>query len=145
MSWFYSGDPASSDKDQIRFLVSDTDINAQLVQDEEINWALSEYSNCATAASAVALSIAAQYAKKVNFTISKDLRVSYKNQADFYSNLADDLTSRALFVLAMPYAGGISVDDKESYENDLDRVKPSFTRDSFMDNTSKSSTTDSGV
>ncbi len=145
MAWSYSGNPASSDKDQVRFLISDTDENAQLIQDEEINWALTEYSTCAAAASVIALSIAAQYARKVDFTVSKDLRVSYKNQADFYSKLANDLTERASFILSTPYAGGISIADKESYEDDTDRVTPAFTKDDFMDDTSESSyITDSG-
>ena len=42
MTWTYTGDPNVSDRDKIRFLIGDTDTNDQLVNDEEIEWALTE-------------------------------------------------------------------------------------------------------
>ena len=38
MSWSYSGDPSSSETDECRFLVGDTDINEPVMQDEEIQY-----------------------------------------------------------------------------------------------------------
>ena len=38
MAWTYSGDPATSDKDSIRFWVQDTDPEFPLLQDEEIQY-----------------------------------------------------------------------------------------------------------
>lgn len=133
MTWTYSGDPSGSDKDKVRFLVSDTNSNAQLVQDEEINWALSE-EGIYGAASIVARSIAANYAKKADFTAGKDLSVSYARQSKAYSDLADKLVSKASNISPLPFAGGISVSDKENYEADTDRVSPKFRKDKFMDN-----------
>ena len=38
MTWSYSGDPASSDRDAIRFYIGDTDTTLQLLQDEDIDF-----------------------------------------------------------------------------------------------------------
>lgn len=40
MTWSYSGDPASSDRDAVRFLVGDVDTTVQLLTDEEIDFLL---------------------------------------------------------------------------------------------------------
>lgn len=133
MTWTYSGDPSSTDRDTVRFLVSDTDTNAQLVSDEEIAWALTE-GGVYNAAAIVARAISAQYARKADFEVSKDLKVSYSKQATAYSDLASSLENKASAKAPMPYAGGISIDDKVSYEGDTDRVKPAFHRSKFMDN-----------
>lgn len=42
MTWSYGGDPAGSDVDEIRFLIGDTDSSRQLMQDEEIQYWLSQ-------------------------------------------------------------------------------------------------------
>lgn len=43
MSWSYSGDPTSSEKDALRFLVGDTDIKRPVMQDEEILYLVDTY------------------------------------------------------------------------------------------------------
>ena len=40
MTWSYSGDPSASSLDEVRFLVGDTDSTEQLVQNEEIAYAI---------------------------------------------------------------------------------------------------------
>lgn len=145
MTWTYSGDPSSSDRDAVRFLVGDTDTNDQLVQNEEITWALTQ-GGVYNAASRVARAIAAKFSRKVDFEVSKDLKVFYSKQADLYNSLADNLQEQASRFVPLPFAGGISVSNKESYEADTDRVKPSFHRSDFMDNEDSaiSLTADSG-
>ena len=49
MAWTYSGDPSSSARDAIRFLVGDTDTNDQLVTNEEIAWVNNQVSGSDTA------------------------------------------------------------------------------------------------
>lgn len=44
MTWTYSGDPSKSDLDRYRFLISDTIETDPVLQDEEINYLLAEYS-----------------------------------------------------------------------------------------------------
>ena len=43
MSWNYSGNPADSTLDEVRFLIGDTDANAPIMQDEEIGYLITEY------------------------------------------------------------------------------------------------------
>lgn len=45
MAWTYSGDPKSSEKDKYRFLIGDTNADDPILQDEEIEFILSEYTN----------------------------------------------------------------------------------------------------
>lgn len=43
MSWNYSGNPADSKKDQLRFLSGDTNEHEPILQDEEIQYLITEY------------------------------------------------------------------------------------------------------
>jgi hypothetical protein len=43
MSWTYSGNPASSDLDRLRFLCGDTNESEPIMQDEEIQFLITEY------------------------------------------------------------------------------------------------------
>ena len=43
MSYTFSGDPAASDVDAVRVLLSDTDSTDVLLTDETINWLLAEW------------------------------------------------------------------------------------------------------
>lgn len=127
MTWTYSGNPSASTRDEVRFLVGDTDTADQLAQDEEIAYAVAQEANARAAAARVARAIAAKFARKADKSVG-DLRISYKQQYDNYIALADELTRDAAIYGAMPYAGGISESDKDSVEDDSDRVNPSFKR-----------------
>jgi hypothetical protein len=41
-NWSYNHDPANSDLDAVRFLVTDTNHEDKLLDDNEINWLLSQ-------------------------------------------------------------------------------------------------------
>lgn len=43
MTWSYSGDPSSSDKDEVRFLIQDVDPTVPLLSDEEINYLIAQW------------------------------------------------------------------------------------------------------
>jgi len=43
MSWSYSGDPSTSPIDALRFLISDTDESSPIMQDEELQFLITEY------------------------------------------------------------------------------------------------------
>lgn len=44
MSWTYSGNPQSSVLDECRFLISDTNVNEPIMQDEEITYIITQNS-----------------------------------------------------------------------------------------------------
>lgn len=127
MTWTYSGNPSASDNDEVRFLVGDTETTDQLVQDEEIAYAVAEESNNRYAASRIARSIAAKFSRKVDKNIG-DLKISYSRRYQQYLDMADELKADASTFGVIPYAGGITISDKESVEKNPDRVSPSFSK-----------------
>ena len=126
MAWTYGNDPSSSTRDAVRFLVQDIDTNRQLVSDEEIAFALAEHTNTYFAAALVADSLALA---KGNIATKRvgDLSITY--DPSFYGRLAKMLRRQGALRTGVPYAGGISVADKETNEADTDRVQPMFTRE----------------
>lgn len=126
MGWTYSGNPSDSTKDAVRFLLGDTDSSSPLVTDEEIAYAVAEEGDARLAASVVAKAIASVFGRKADKSVG-DLHISYKSQADYYSGLAVELTAKST-AYAMPYAGGISISDKDASRDNSDRVRPSFSR-----------------
>mgnify|MGYP001553039507 CR=1 FL=1 len=126
----YSGDPSSSETDEVRFLIGDTDTSNEILTDAEIDYTINDKGSVSAAAVACAEAIAAQYAKKADKSVG-DLKISYSKLYDTYIKLANRLKQKASLKLGKPYAGGISIEDKESVEEDTDRVQPRFERDKF--------------
>lgn len=94
MSWSYSGDPSSSDVDEVRFHVQDTDPEDKLVSDEEITYLVDYwfpvYGSNLYAAAMVAESIAAKFARDV--TVSADgVSTGTGELAQRYNDLAMSL------------------------------------------------------
>ena len=125
MTWTYSGDPANSDKDTVRFLVGDNHEDNPLVTDEEIQWALSRNANVYTAAANVAQALSAYFSTLASSTEIGPIKIDYGKRADYYASRAKELQQSAFTTATVaPYAGGISVADKEANESDTDRVQP---------------------
>ena len=143
MAWSYSASglslaTANGRLYTVRFLVGDTDTTDQLVQDEEINFALSTFNNNVyTAAGWICRSIAAKFSRLVDTEISSVLSAKYSSRAKQYQQLANQvenqgkrLGGRSLGV----FAGGISESAMHTADVDTDRVKPAFNVGQF-DNT----------
>ena len=143
MTWAYSGDPSVSTKDEVRFLIGDTDTTDQQISDEEITYAIANAGSTKLAAAIVARAIAAKYARFVSKSVG-DLSIQYAQRQQHYHDLADILQAEGNLVSVAPYAGGISVADKTAQESDTDRVLPSFTKGMHDgDGSSEESTSDS--
>jgi hypothetical protein len=126
MSWHYAN-PLGSTKDQVRYLVGDTDPDDPLTSDEEIIWQLSENPDVRLAAVAVARQIATVFARYATVR-TQDTQVDWNARATQYRLIAQDLERQSSERSAIPYAGGISRSDKETVEADTDRVAPAFTK-----------------
>lgn len=124
MTWSYSGNPSSSDRDAVRFLVQDVDTASQLVQNEEIDYLLTARGSVLAAAIAVASAIAAQLSRE---TVSVAGALQYREYQLLINRLRSDLSIYG----ASAYVGGVSVSEKDVYETDTDRVVPAFTKDLF--------------
>jgi hypothetical protein len=117
----------TSPKDQVRFLVGDTDINEHLLQDEEINWLLANTEGLLYTAVRAAESIASFFGRQVWTRVGQlqvRAEVKYKN----YLDIADTLRRRASLGDAAPVMLSVSLSGKAAGEGDGDRVKPMFAR-----------------
>lgn len=130
--WTYNvAQIATSPLFQIRRLIGDVLIGDQQMQDEEINWTVGRYSTVYGAAAECARSLGFQLARQVD-TVQGELKTNYSNRSKQYFALARDLEVRGQRGL-LPYAGGISVTDKDNVAQDTDRTPPAFNRSQFDD------------
>ena len=109
-------------------MIGDTDSSDYLLSDADITEILTDNNdNIIAAAAEAARAIAAQLARNEDISINESsLRGGSAYQQ--YIALAEKLEKRAAAANAIPFAGGISVADKESRETSTDRVAPAFSR-----------------
>lgn len=140
----YSGDPAVSTKDAVRFLIDDTGANdLWLLTDPEIAYVLTTFPDPRRAAASCARKISVKYAGRPDKTVG-DLSISWSQISTRYAAMADLLESEATLAGDLtPYAGGISVADMAAVEANSDRVTPSFKLGQF-DNTTGPLPSDAG-
>lgn len=118
---------ATSPLMQVRYLVGDTEATDQQVQDEEITFALTQRPSIYGAAATVCRSLSTKLSREAD-TVDKDLRTTLSARATAYSRRAAEYEVKAsVRGGAMPYAGGLSIADKITNEQDPDRVQPQFT------------------
>jgi len=139
MAWTYGGDPSANARDAIRFLIGDTDTTDQLLSDEEIAWVNSEASGTATGTTALydaayrcCLTIASKLAREADKQIG-DLSVSMSQRAKAYREQAASLKalSGREGGVPIPYAGGITISDKEIDEENSDIFRTWFSSGQF--------------
>lgn len=95
MTWTYSGDPSSHDRDKVRFLVGDTDTTDQLVSDEEIAYLLTEAGDPYRAAHDACMAIAAKFTRKAQSKSVGDLSISYADRAAAFREQAAAILRQA--------------------------------------------------
>lgn len=130
-TWTYSGNPAASALDQVRFLLTDTDTADQLLSDEEILWSLSQNPDVYSAAAVCANTIAGQFGRTSDEVQVGDLKIVRAARSRFFTDLSTTLfreSGRALSLAAAPYNAAISVGEKLAVTQDTDRTDPSFLR-----------------
>ena len=139
MTWTYGGDPSASALAAIRFLTGDTDTTDQLLNDEEIAWTNNQVTGSDTATTAlyevsyrVMVAIASKFSRLADQSVG-DLKVDMFQKATNAREQAALLKQQALREgnTPTPYAGGISVSDKEIDEENSDIVQPYFSRGQF--------------
>jgi hypothetical protein len=139
MAWTYGGDPSANARDAIRFLIGDTDTTDQLLSDEEIAWVNSEASGTSTGTTALydaayrcCLTIASKLAREADKQIG-DLSVSMSQRAKAYREQASSLKelSGREGGVPIPYAGGITISDKEIDEENSDIFRTWFSSGQF--------------
>lgn len=140
MTWTYSGNPSSSATDAIRFLIGDTDTNDQLLSNEEIQWVNTQASGSATSTATLydsayrcCMYVASKLAREADKQIG-DLRVSMSQKAESYRKQAAILQaqSKEYNFVPIPYAGGLSISDKEIDDDNSDSFRPWFQSGQFQ-------------
>ena len=135
MTFTYAGDPGASALASIRFLMGDTDTLDQLLSDEEINWVNLEVAGSAASTDAVyasavrcLLAVASKFSRLADQSIG-DYKVSLSQKAEAAraqaAVMSKELVAREGGT-PVPYAGGISIDDKDIDRENPDRVDPAF-------------------
>jgi hypothetical protein len=130
MAWNYTGNPADSDRDGVRFLVGDTCESDQLLQDAEIEYAIAQQSTLELAAAYCLRALAAKFSRMVTNKVG-DVATNCSDLAKAYADRADELDPGGVtkgLPLALPSFGGRSLDEKETLDTDTDAVQPSFSR-----------------
>lgn len=134
MAWTYNAAAlATSARDRVRFFIGDVDSTRQQLQDEEIDYILTQEPYTTSAAAVCCDALAAKYAFLVN-TENSELRVSAAARHKHYMDLAKRLRAGGAadvpgdpdVVLAGAYAGGTSVSSKQALDANLDNVEPQF-------------------
>jgi len=143
MTWTYTGNPgpaggssatAQNNLDAVRLCIADTDTTDKLMQDEEITWfmlnecaATTGAVNIYRAAAACCYQISTFYSRRADKQIGPAQLKSSQKSAQ-YKLRGDEWWLRSRLWSGQPYAGGISIADKETVVEDTDRVDPFFTR-----------------
>ena len=129
MTWTYSNSDLSTDLNQVRFLVQDTNSDRPLMSDEEIAYLLSNEGSVVGAAAEAATVIATHYGRQINRT-AIGVTDEATARATFYLTLAQKLKMKRNATLTV-FAGGRTISGKEDLAADTDAIQPSF--DTGMD------------
>lgn len=129
MPWNYDPNAlATSEKDQVRLEIQDTDPNNKLLQDEEIEWFLTQERNFWSAAARCCEAISRRFFLKADVRLGRSLFLLYSKTAEQYGDMATRLRRKAIGTNA-PWVGGMSVTEKSTYQTQTDIVQPAFARD----------------
>ena len=104
----YSGNPANSTLDSVRFLLGDTDSSDPLLTNAAINFLVVSWVDVYSAAAAGAEQIAGKFAREVAYN-GDGVAVDFSTLQDKYMVLAGQLRTlkKRIGRLAVPYVGGM--------------------------------------
>ena len=123
----YDGDP-QSDRDKVRHLIGDTDKNAPILTDEEVQFHIELYGNIFKSARSACIAIVAKFACQVDESVGR-VKLNLSQRVTHFRQLAKDLKTEHSAVRSIsPYLGGQSKANKQTRELNDDRVEPFFTR-----------------
>jgi len=105
-AWSYSGDPASSDKDAIRYLVGDTSSTDPLVFDPEIAFALAERGSRYGAAALICRQLAARFAREASTSDGK-MSTGLNQKSSAFSARAKEYEAQASEKSALVFVAGL--------------------------------------
>lgn len=113
MTWTYSGDPSSSARDEVRYLIGDTNEDDQQLSDQEIAWAIAQYPSQGAgypnfkAAILLVNGLISKYTSSVSKTVGS-LSINRGDKATKYRELLVNLKEQAAGTrkMGLPVLGG---------------------------------------
>lgn len=126
MTWTYGGNPSTSDRDEVRYLVGDTDSTDELTSDEEIAYAIAEAGNNKLAAAMVAEAIAAKFARDVDVKNGPAQEWASQRYKHYHTKAAE--LRRRSNASVKPRFGGQSLSTKDTLNSSSDVPQPYFRR-----------------
>lgn len=124
MTFTYVPTDLITDLSQVRLLVFDTDSKRQLLQDEEINFFLTRFSDIFRAAASACESIAAKFGREIDRSVLAATDTPSRT-AEFYLDLAQRYRKQASKTVEV-FAGGLTKSGKERLAQNDDKIQPAF-------------------
>jgi hypothetical protein len=90
---------------QVRFTIGDTDVDDPLLQDEEIEYVITQKGTVLASSIACCESISAKFARKVDYTLGP-YSIKASQKAKLYKQLASDLRSSGVSNTGFPIYTG---------------------------------------
>lgn len=127
MAWSFNAS-LSTDKDWVRFLIGDTDTNAELVADETIEAILTAEMNVYMAGAEICEYLARGITKGGTIKDRKvgETKIAYRTTEDLLM-LSHKLRMRGSAYMR-PSAGGVYTSDKDDYDTDTSLDKPEIAK-----------------
>ena|SRR5580765_3073466 len=128
MSWSYSGNPATSALDLVRFRLGDVEGDYPIASDEECLQALRDAGgNSYVAAAIIAESKATVFFMRPSREKRGDRWIEWQEQALAFQTLAKTLRMNANIQTTSVYGGGIDAAEREAERRDRSLNQPVFT------------------
>lgn len=121
--------PTVDSRDEVRFMIQDTDDSDWQFSDEEIDYVMSAVGTGISAAIFLAKRLMAKYARFVDTSVGQ-VRESASQRVAQYKQIVDDL-QQSQTEQALPTFGGVDAQAVLSASMDESQVQPSFTRGQF--------------
>ncbi|MDE2096239.1 MAG: hypothetical protein KGL39_03270 [Patescibacteria group bacterium] len=122
---YIPADLATSTLYQVRFNLGDTDSTSWELQDEEIDWAITERGNAWGATAMCALALAAKYSRLTSLS-ADGVSQALQQKAVQFRLVAQDYQKKEALYCARPYLFGVSKSDMLATIQDSDRVPDIF-------------------
>lgn len=124
MAFSYSGDPANSKLDEIRFLLQDTEEAEVLLSDQEINFLIKKYTSTARLVAEACKILLAKFSRYIDETNGK-VSFKYSQLSENYRQLLKEYEAKLCEAPSI-YIGGVYAKDYQENQRDNDLVKPQF-------------------
>lgn len=128
-SWTYGNDPENSTRDLVRLESGDCLSSMKVCTNNEVDYAISVEPTSMLAAARVA-ELAMRKLSSQTDESAEGYSASVSQRYTQFKTTAESLREKYGHD-AVPYAGGISVDEEEAWKDDTDLIQPTFQRKMF--------------